>query len=145
MTLSPSLAAQSYVLVDLTAEMGEDTGYAYDVNDDHIVVGVLAGQPVRWERTAGQWSMELLPSDLYWTIPYAVNNAGIAVGWGWQINTPGWPIIWEDDDYEIVFEMEYSCFSDINSSGQIVGGGRCIHLGKWRGDLPGRQLSHRNK
>ncbi len=126
LTLSPSLAAQSYVLVDLNAEVGEDSGGAYDVNDDHIVVGLFADVGVyalRWERTAGQWSGELMHPAFGMTIPYAVNNAGTAVGWAWQINSPGWPIIWEDDDYEIIFELEYAGFSDINDAGQIVGAG----------------------
>ena len=97
LTLSPSLAAQSYALVDLSAEMGEDTGGANDVNDDHLVVGVsqqVGVYAVRWERAAGQWSQELLPPGGIIVIPYAVNNAGTAVGLFFTFHTPFWPIIW---------------------------------------------------
>ena len=124
LAFSPLTLGDNYVLVDLTAEAGEATGGVFDVNDDNIVVGTAANVGVyalRWERSAGQWSGEFLPSPFGVTIPYAVNTAGTAVGWTWQFNTPGWPIIWENDDYEIIFELEYSRFNDINSAGQIVG------------------------
>ena len=121
LALAPTVAAQSYVLVDLTAKLGEDYGLPRDVNDDHIVVG-SAAWPVRWERSAGQWSREELPPQALLVLPLAVNNAGTAVGLLQDFHTPFWPIIWEDGDYQIIFELEYSWFSDINSSGQIVGG-----------------------
>ena len=79
LALSPSLAAQSYVLVDLTAVTGENSGGAHDVNDSHLVVGFRWASAARWERTAGQWRQELLPPGGLFVIPLAVNNPGTAV------------------------------------------------------------------
>ena len=75
---------------------------------------------MRWDRSAGQWQETLLlPCGL--TAAMGVNDSGTAVGWWWQINTPGCPVIWEEDEGECA-PIPGAWFTDINSSGQIVGG-----------------------
>ena len=120
LALSPSLAAQSYVLVDLTAVTWEGSGIANDVNNNHIVIGTRFFCAVRWERIAGQWVEEELSEFCFVTGANAVNNTDTAVGWGWQIHSPIYPVIWQGEDGGSIPFYGGEAF-DVSSSGQTVG------------------------
>ncbi len=121
LSLSSPAVAQSYALVDLTAVPGEVLAiFATDVNDEHIVVGVSMYDAVRWERSGGRWSQNVLPFKCCFTAAEAVNSTGVAVGWGVAPQVGFFPIVWEGGNGEFI-PLEHALFNDINSVGQIVG------------------------
>ena len=126
LVLSAPVTGESYALVDLTAVTGELSGTANDVNDAHIVVGrggYTGYCAVRWQRSGQQWHEVIFPpGNCAATLANAVNNPLTTVGAYSKVNSPNFPIIWEDDDFQIVF-LQFAWFADINDSGQIVGRG----------------------